>query len=251
MSNFLYQVTSTSNYCNWQLESASTVTPIDVGGVTTTHPSSTELNIPKIYNGPNTTSPVVFENGQYIPYLVNKIKAGRIKFGNILSTGFPNEFQGELVFSIDPSSVERSVKPISIPIVFRVKPSDPINAKRINQCCFGSTCPPPPTTAMVSIFCHAGNNSSNTCTKNVYNELNLSAYGISKEHVNIRSCRVTSHFDDGHQWGGGHPYNSLSYDPVTTDVSLSVNQAGVNINLVIDYDVNSVAGVANSFSCSY
>ena len=243
-SEILQQSLALNSACDWQLQAASGLSPLNLSNVTATHPGSMAAPISKFYSGANPASTVLFENGQNIPFISEKIQAGQIKLTNITPGTSSLNYFGDLVFSMNPNSASRALKPITIPINFLVDNVNPSSSKKITQCCVpGSDCisalvPKPKTN--LSIFCHAGNNQSNNCVVSIF-ALNpgLLAYGVSTANIKIINCKVTSYFDDGHSWGG-LPYNSFNYDPATGNVSLVVNQAGVTVGFSINYNPASV-----------
>lgn len=226
--------------CDWQLAAATASSPLNLTNVTATNPGVMAAPIPKFFSGVNNLSTVLFETGQNIPLISEKIKAGQLKLTNITPGTSSLNYFGDLVFSFIPNSPLHPFKPVTIPINFLVSPVNPISAKKITQCCIpGVSCvsalvPPPVTNS--SIFCHAGNNQSNTCSVSIF-ALNpgLLAYGVSKSNIKIIQCKISSYYDDGHGWGG-HPFNSFNYDPATGNVSLAVNQAGVTVGFSINYN---------------
>ena len=243
-SEILRQSLALNSSCDWQLQAATGVAPLDLSNVTAAHPGSLATPIPKFYSGANTASTVLFENGQNIPFISEKIQAGQINLKNITPGTTSLNYFGDLVFSLNANSALPALKPITIPINFLVDGVNPLSNKKISKCCVpGGDCnsalvPMPKTNN--SIFCHAGNNQSNNCVVSIF-ALNpgLLAYGVSTTNIKIINCKVTSYYDDGHGWGGS-PYNSLNYDPATGNVSLAVNQAGVTVGFSINYNPASV-----------
>lgn len=119
-----------SNVCSWQLQGKQ----IRTSGVTSTNPSPTNLTLPALYTGLNSSSFVIAEAGVSISVSQSSLKVSTINLNEIFSTGNPNEYIGTIHVAFDESSLVRPLKPVTTQVVFSVNPSDPPNARRIVGC---------------------------------------------------------------------------------------------------------------------
>ena len=239
--------------CSWQLAAVSNSLPLDLSSVTATNTASLLIPSAKIYGGLDATSAVIFETGQDIPMMMNRFKSGNLSLANISPGADALTYIGSLVFELNPNGSHRQQNPLSIPISFNVKSTDPIGAKTITQCCTGNKCAvssTPTGATKVNIFCHDASGTGHTCVKNINASLNLAALGVSASQIKLISCSVDqlNSYDDGYNWAG-HPTNTLSYNQTTSDLSLTVNRAGVSINVNIDYSPGAVSGLMSPVSC--
>ena len=239
--------------CSWQLTAASTILPIDLSAVTPANPGSLSISAAKLYSGGDALSPIIFETGSDISLLMKRFKGGTISLKNIRPGSNALNYIGSLVIELIPNGSHRQLTPISIPISFNVKATDPINAKTTTSCCTGNKCSlssGSTTVTKVNIFCHDASGFSHTCVKNIRASLNLDALGVNASDIKLVSCSLdpSNSFNDGFNWGG-HPANTLNYDQTTSNLALTVKKAGVSIDIVIDYSAGAASGLTSPFTC--
>ncbi len=256
-ASVLDRVLSANSSCDWQLNSASTMYPLNLSAISALHPGQFSHSIDKLYIGPDANSLPVFEIGKVIPFASHKIKAKTMNIVNILPTSDFGYYTANAEFQIDSSSLLRAVKNIVIPIKFKVNLDDDVTAKRIDSCCAASGCSPPAPDSLTSIInnapqtvivsCGALNNSSNSCTRNILATTGLGQAGIPASSIHLLSCSVASYGDMGGN-GPGIPLHTVTYDPITTDLRIDINQAVIVIKVFIS-TTNSSSNLPNTFSC--
>ena len=215
--------------------------------------------INKLYIGPDSNSLPVFETGKDIPFSSHHVKAQNLNIINILPTTDFSYYTANAEFQMDSASLLRPVKNIVIPIKFKVNLDDQITAKRIESCCTSSGCSPAAPDALTSLInntpqtivlsCVADNNTSNTCTRNILATTGLGLAGIPASSIHLLFCNVDSYGDMGHNWNGIPPH-TVTYDPATTELSLSISQAAITIKVAIDTSPGGTSHIPNSFSCN-
>lgn len=92
-------------------------------------------------NLPN--SPMIAVKGQPLPgYPPKQMVVEDIQFKNIVFTGIPNSFMGDLVVSFLPESMTRSLKPVVARVTFTVKPMPTLATSEILNCTTATQSPP-------------------------------------------------------------------------------------------------------------
>lgn len=106
--------------CTWQLAGRQVVT----GGVTSSVPSPTQIDLDVLYQGMSTTSAILADAGELLmtsPW----IRVQRVSFENILATGNPNEYVGEFVISFQNDTMVMAREPIRLLQIFTVSGAPP------------------------------------------------------------------------------------------------------------------------------
>jgi hypothetical protein len=124
--------------CSWQFKDKE----FNSAGVTTTNPSSTNLELTKIYQGPNDTSMVLATVGGNFPAANPFLIVDRIVVSDIKATGVSDQFAGNLSVYVSDPTASRKYKPIIVQRVFSTTASSP-SVRKISACSLGSTASAP------------------------------------------------------------------------------------------------------------
>lgn len=116
--------------CDWQLKNK----VIDVSTTTTTLKSPTEVNLDTLYMGESASSGVIAKTGEKLPSSNQGIVASQVKLNNIYATGNSNEYIGTIEVALEPASLVRGIRPVSVKQIFTIEFGDPLSSARINSC---------------------------------------------------------------------------------------------------------------------
>lgn len=142
--NLLNQQLSKGSICSWQLAGQ----PVDISGVLTqSSPSSTIIDLPRLYQGPDNTSAILAEVGSRLPG--SDLVVSKILFKDIYKTGNPNEYMGTFEIQFDPSTVAGIMKPIQHQKLFMANPISSTSADILS--CGNSMSNTPP---IRGVFCN-------------------------------------------------------------------------------------------------
>ncbi len=109
------------------------VVPTDISDATTSSPSAHSIDIPELHVGLTPTTALIAKTGQSLPGKpVGRMVVLSIKIKDITKTGVLNEYKGSLTIEFDPTSLARSLRPVSIDQIFTIITPD--NAAIVNNC---------------------------------------------------------------------------------------------------------------------
>ena len=107
--------------------------PIDISDATTTSPSANSIDLSELHIGPTAATALIAKTGQSLPGKPNgRMTVLSIKIKAITQTGVPNEYKGSLTIEFDPTSMVRSLKPVSIDKIFTIV--TPASAAVVDNC---------------------------------------------------------------------------------------------------------------------
>lgn len=119
-----------SNICSWQLMGKT----INTAGVTATTASSTDITIPTLYAGLNTSSYVIARANTKVSVNQSSLTVDTIHLKNIFGTGYPDEYVGTIHVTFKADSLVRPLKGATTQVVFVVDPAGPASARSIVGC---------------------------------------------------------------------------------------------------------------------
>lgn len=110
------------------------VAPVDLSAATTTVATPNTINLNALHYGQTATTPVVAKVGESLPgLLAGQMVVESIRIKNIMQTGNPGEYKGQLVVNFAPETTIGSPKPPSIDQIFTIGAS-PVNAAVVAGC---------------------------------------------------------------------------------------------------------------------
>ncbi|WP_041577122.1 PulJ/GspJ family protein [Bdellovibrio bacteriovorus] len=113
-----------------------------------------------------------------------------------IDSGHDSNWSGQWLVEFDETKTVRPLKPLSISTTILADISSPSAAKILN-------CMPTAVGTMqegivnIPIFCHAGNNSENTCTINIEEDPQVIALGLKAPDLKLIGFSITQHGFDG------------------------------------------------------
>jgi len=119
-----------SNVCSWQLLGKK----IRTTGVTSTTASTTDITIPTLYAGLNSSSYVIAKANTKISVNGSALTVDTIHLKDIYSTGAINEYIATIHVNFQTGSLVRPLRAATTQVVFLVDPTDPASARGILGC---------------------------------------------------------------------------------------------------------------------
>jgi hypothetical protein len=111
---------------------------INIGPVDLTI-ASPKIPLSQILMGKTPTSPLLAQVGKPLPgFPSGKMEVSQIQLTNILPTGMPNAYVGDLIVAIDPATMIHSKKPAKVRLAFTVLPSPSLSNAIVTNCGFSN-----------------------------------------------------------------------------------------------------------------
>ncbi len=132
IKNSLVSVFSRPEMCVAQLQACAPT--MDLSGAPLTLPSATSVNCLTLRSGTLAASPIIAQVGTSISgFAPGTMVVSGISLMNIVATGIPNTYAGDIVVNFDPNTVKSPFRPPTVPtVIFTVTP--PANAAVVSNC---------------------------------------------------------------------------------------------------------------------
>jgi type II secretory pathway pseudopilin PulG len=135
LKNDLLTAFANTDICLSQLNQNSPT--LNLSGVSASNPSKQSISYSELHMGNSNQSLLLAKVGSPLPgSSPNQMVVSKIELGSFLSTGSPNTFTGELKIEMDPATLTRALKPLSIKQIFNI--AGPVASAKIVGCGVGS-----------------------------------------------------------------------------------------------------------------